>query len=114
MRDHQAHSMNQSTRQKEMESIFCLATIAASRLGQSGAAVRESLQRLEQAVAEVNWQQQEAPELGVAAASVSDKSCRYECQEHHKLENCPKFLQLSPNFRHLMCMRWGRCLSCLE
>ena len=30
------------------------------------------------------------------------------------MQECPRFLQLSPNFRHLMCMRWNRCLSCLE
>ena len=76
--------------------------------------MRESLQRLVQAVAEVNWQQQEVPKPVVAAVSVGGKSCRYECQEDHKLEDCPKFLQLSPNLRHLMCMRWKRCLSCLE
>jgi len=99
----------------EMDSILLLATRAVNRLGQSGTAAREALQKLVQAVADVSWQQQEAPKsVAVAAASVSGKSCRYICQEGHKLEDCPKFLQLLPNFRHLMCMRCKRCLSCLE
>ena len=121
-RNRQAHSMSQQTGQDqeaaksdlrikdpsdrdEMESILLLATRAVNRLGQSGTAAREALQRLVQAVADVSWQEQEAPKPVVAAVFIGGRSCRYECQENHKPEDCPKFLQLSPNFRHLMCMR---------
>ena len=62
---------------EEMDSILLLATRAVSRLGQPGAVMKEILQKLVQAAAEVDWRPQEAPKpVAAAAASASIKSCR--------------------------------------
>jgi len=124
----------------EMDSILLLAMKAANRrlAGESGAAMREALQKLVQAAAEVSRQQQETPKpAAMAAAPISSKSCEYVekkeeaspavavasisttsckmgCQMGHKIESCPKFLQFAPNARYLVGMAKGLCLSCLE
>ena len=100
---------------EEIDSITLLLAGAVNRLGQSGTEFKAALQMWKQAAAKMEWQQQEVPKpTAMAATSTSSKGCKYGCQESHKLEKCPKFLRLSPNFCHLLCMRWELCLSCLE
>ena len=98
-----------------MDSILLLAARAVNRLGQPGTEVKAALRKLMEAVADMDQQRQGKPEpAAAAAAAVNDKTCPYGCQERHKLQECPRFLQLSPNFRYLRCMGWNLCLSCLE
>jgi len=83
-----------------MDSIQLLAARVVNQLGQPGTEVKEALQKLMQAVADMNRRHEGAPEpVATAAVAVSGKSCRYGCPEEHKLQECPRFLQLSPKNR---------------
>ena len=67
-----------------MDIILLLAMRAANRrlAGESGAAMREALQKLVQAAAEVSRQQQETPKpAAVAVASISGDASFYQQQQ---------------------------------